>query len=278
MKTLLIIWQILRFLLIVGILTILTQVGGVVYILYKIGISIYQKRQPTLSTWKKRSVFVGFYLLTCLLIVPLTAPYFGRVPLPYFATADAPIQPRMWLTCLANRHYVRPPLKQAAIEISQQLQKENPSIRLIYLDANFPFIDGFPLLPHLSHHDGKKLDLAYLYKNKKGELVQTAPSFYGYGICEAPKKNEYNQPKICEDKGYWQYNALEKITPNVLNRYQFDKKANRKFMRTITRHPAIQKILIEPHLKRRLGFQGYSKVRFAGCHSVRHDDHIHIQL
>ena len=30
------------------------------------------------------------------------------------------------------------------------------------LDGGFPFLDGFPLLPRLSHDDGRKLDLAFL--------------------------------------------------------------------------------------------------------------------
>lgn len=268
-----------RFIFIFSLLTILTQVGGLIYILYKIAIHFYQKGKPiVLSNWKRRSVFAGLYLTTSLLIIPMIAPHFGRVPLPFFASSEAPIKPRMLLTCLANRHYVRPQLKQAAIEISQELKKENSTIQLIYLDANFPFIDGFPLLPHLSHNDGKKLDLAFLYRNKNGEIVNSSPSLYGYGICEAPTSKEFNQTEVCEEKGYFQYGILEKITPNITKRYQFEKKDNQQLLKKITRHKAIRKILIEPHLKRRLGFQNDKKVRFAGCHAVRHDDHIHIQL
>ena len=33
------------------------------------------------------------------------------------------------------------------------------NIEIHYLDANFPFINKFPLLPHLSHNDGKKIDI-----------------------------------------------------------------------------------------------------------------------
>ena len=32
-----------------------------------------------------------------------------------------------------------------------------------------------------------------------------------------------------------------------------------------------------PHLKARLGLNS-NKVRFHGCHAVRHDDHFHVQL
>ena len=41
---------------------------------------------------------------------------------------------------------------------------------------------------------------------------------------------------------------------------------------------AIKKIFIEPHLKTRWGLKNYQKIRYHGCHAVRHDDHIHVQL
>jgi len=40
---------------------------------------------------------------------------------------------------------------------------------------------------------------------------------------------------------------------------------------------AVGKIFIEPHLKARMKLN-YDKVRFPGCQTVRHDDHVHIQL
>ena len=37
-------------------------------------------------------------------------------------------------------------------------------------------------------------------------------------------------------------------------------------------------VLIEPHLKKRLGFDASPKVRRAPCEAVRHDDHIHVAI
>lgn len=58
------------------------------------------------------------------------------------------------------------------------MQQTEPQIRISYLDANFPFKDGFPLLPHLSHDDGRKVDIAFMYRyqsddslRKKGEFL-----------------------------------------------------------------------------------------------------------
>ena len=99
------------------------------------------------------------------------------------------------MTCTLNRHYVRPELKNNIENVASKISKKHPNTTVNYLDANFPFYNGFPLLPHLSHNDGKKLDIAFLYKNRLGKEINTAPSFMGYGVYEAPKKSEYDMPK-----------------------------------------------------------------------------------
>jgi hypothetical protein len=38
----------------------------------------------------------------------------------------------------------------------------------------------------------------------------------------------------------------------------------------------IEKILLEPHLKARLGLDS-DLIRFQGCGAARHDDHIHVE-
>ena len=51
----------------------------------------------------------------------------------------------------------------------------------------------------------------------------------------------------------------------------------RELLRLLVEHPSIQKILIQPHLKKRLDLEGYDKVRAQGCQAARHDDHVHVQ-
>jgi len=82
------------------------------------------------------------------------AKYFGRVPLPM--TKFENLVPHNFLTPILNRHYVKPKLKSQLIEIAKMTNIINRKLKVSYLDANFPFIYGFPLLPHLSHNDGKK--------------------------------------------------------------------------------------------------------------------------
>ena len=87
------------------------------------------------------------YSIFTFLIVPSLAFQFGRIPLPISKSSN--LSPHTYFTVIMNRHYVTPKLKDELIYISNQFEKSNPTIKTVYLDANFPFWDGFPLLPHL---------------------------------------------------------------------------------------------------------------------------------
>jgi hypothetical protein len=148
-----------------------------------------------------------------------------------------------------------------------------------YLDANFPFIDKFPLIPHLSHNDGKKLDLSFCYRDTKtGKPTNECPSIIGYGICEEPQPNEKNTAEFCNNKGYWQYSFLTKvISQKNKQHFTFDSEKTSVLVNLFASQLNIGKIFIEPHLKTRLHLNS-DKIRFHGCQAVRHDDHIHVQL
>ena len=148
-------------------LTVFTQIGGLVYL---ISISLHILINKTVNNKYYRQitkavVFMVLYCLTTFLIVPPLARLSGRVPLPFSQINH--IKPLNRLTCLFNRNYVRPQLKQAAFAVAAEMNDKYPGSTLNYLDASFPFINGFPLMPHLSHNDGKKLDLAFFYIDNK---------------------------------------------------------------------------------------------------------------
>ena len=271
--------KILLALILVCLLTVVTQVGGVVFLVSIMMFGLIDKRlnrRWTRVTAKFLS-FTTLYLISVFVIVPLTAKPFGRVPLPIFE--DQNLKPGNIWTCLLNRNYVKPQLREITYRVAESMGTKYPGTTMNYLDANFPFIDKFPLFPHLSHNDGKKLDLSFQYNDsRKGQITNDIPSFIGYGICEEPKDGEENKPVYCDNKGYWQYSLLRDIVSQEnKDKFTFDNKRTRDLINSFVSHDGVGKIFIEPHLKTRLGLTS-SKIRFHGCQAVRHDDHIHVQL
>lgn len=271
--------KILLGLILVCLLTILTQVGGIVFLISILTFGLIDKRlnKKWTRVIAKFTSFATLYLIFVFVIVPLTAKPFGRVPLPIFE--DRNLKPGNIWTCVLNRNYVKPQLMEIVYKVADNMSKKYPGTTINYLDANFPFIDKFPLFPHLSHNDGKKLDISFQYNDSKtGQITNDIPSFIGYGICEEPKDGEENKPDYCDNKGYWQYNLLRNIVPqDNKDKFTFDNKRTRDLVNSFVSHDGLGKIFIEPHLKARLGLTS-SKIRFHGCHAVRHDDHIHVQL
>jgi hypothetical protein len=179
----------------------------------------------------------------------------------------------------ANRHYVSPALRAAVLSVARELTQDSLNIPLTYLDANFPFWDGFPLLPHKGHNSGRKLDLSFRYRNAAGELVASAPSFFGYGRSNGARGVEMDYPATCAERGYWQYSLLTRIAqPFTRTSYPVDDKATAAMIRALADHPSIGKLFLEPHLKERWDLGEYEDIRYHGCWAVRHDDHVHIQL
>jgi hypothetical protein len=260
-------------------LTALTQIGGVVFLL--VMLSFRPIDRVVRNTWSriaaKLASFSLLYLVFVFGIVPPVAKLFGRVPLPVFE--DRHLKPATIWTCLLCRNYVREPLRKITYKVAERMNEHFSGTTVNYLDANFPLIDKFPLLPHLSHNDGKKLDLAFQYDDSvTGKQTMSVPSFIGYGICEEPGDGEENKPAACAEKGYWQYNALRTLVPQGNKaKFTFNNERTKQLVIRFTSQKELGKIFIEPHLKTRLGLTS-SKIRFHGCQAVRHDDHIHVEL
>ncbi|UMB61174.1 hypothetical protein MHL31_02965 [Lutibacter sp. A80] len=257
-------------LIIIVILTVFTQIGGIIYLMT----ILIVKSNSENKRIKRFLTFSIIYLFATFVIVPYLAKSFGREKV----KETEIIKANTFFTKLLNRNYVKPELNRTLEKISIDFEKKQKGINLVYLDANFPFIDKFPLLPHLSHNDGRKIDLSLIYKLENGEITNKKPSISGYGVYENPRENEIKQFEVCREKGYWQYDFPKYLTFGKINRkIQFSDKATSDLINSITKQPEIGKIFIEPHLKNRMKLMS-NKIRFQGCRAVRHDDHIHIQL
>ena len=127
------------------ILTVLTQLGGIAWL-----IGLLTRRR-----------LLGFAVAYAALSLGATviAPAFGRVALSCFSSGPLQVQSLMY--CALNRQYVTPEMAQVLDDLADDMEAAHPGTVTQVLDANFPFVTGFPLLPHLSHHDGRKADIAF---------------------------------------------------------------------------------------------------------------------
>lgn len=252
------------------VLTVLTQIGGLVY-LFSLWLALKIKLAFKL---KFLAVFVCSYTIATFVIVPLLSPMFGRVRLPV-TKEFAPVN---YITLVLNRNYVSPELKALLEKTAADPVLKARSIQIRYLDACFPFIDRFPLLPHLSHNDGKKIDLSFVYENSAGEIVNKSKSVSGYGVFVDPKEGEFNQTEDCIKQGFIQYDYPKYFKiGQINNQLRFSAIGTALLLNVILEDRAVGKLFIEKHLVKRMGIFD-DRLRFQGCGSVRHDDHIHLQL
>lgn len=263
-KTITIILKILFF----CFLTVLTQIGGVVFL---ISLFINKKWKREFKS-KSLLTFSVLYLFTTFFVIPFLAPIFGREKINH----SIKIKPTNYFTVILNRNYVVPELN-LLLNKSEKLLK-NTDIEIHYLDANFPFINNFPLLPHLSHNDGKKVDLSLIYETKTGKISKEQKSISGYGTFENPKANEFDQIQKCLSNGYFQYDYPKYLTLGKINKdLVFSLTGTKKLINSLLAQKELGKLFIEPHLKHRMSLNS-PKIRYHGCRAVRHDDHIQIQL
>ncbi|MCC6411352.1 MAG: hypothetical protein IT270_06815 [Saprospiraceae bacterium] len=258
-------------------LTILTQTGGVIWFAALIVKHLIPVRFR--FRFSQLAFFGILYSMSTLWLIPPLAKVLGREQLPIWSNAH--VKPESFLFWYLNRTYVRPELKKVVEEVAVQMQDQYPGAVIYYLDACFPFFDGFPLLPHLSHRDGKKIDLVFFWNDQKtGKSVQGTPSPYGYGVCAKAGQGEYSYIKECLGQGYWYFSPDNRFGELFYDpaRYTFDEEKNREMVIRFARHPDVGKIFIEPHLKTRLSLEKEDKLRKQGCRAARHDDHIHVQM
>jgi len=245
-------FKILAVSLIFFLLTLVTQIGGILYLL-----TLWINRRLKVKfKFKFSLLFSGLYLVATFLIVPFLAPLFGREQVNH----TTKIQPSNYLTVILNRNYVRPALNDLLADTEKRLV--GTKIKITYLDANFPFINHFPLFPHLSHNDGKKIDLSLIYEKPNGDISGKQKSISGYGVFEGPKPNEIDQIEKCLKSGYFQYDYPKYLSFGTINpELVFSKNGTKRYIQAILKSPELGKLFIEPHLKQRLGLK-HRKVRW----------------
>ncbi len=117
------------------VLTLVSQVGGIVLLIFLLA-WIPVRRKITSRTVRAAAVptlFAAMYFLSVFFIVPIAARSFGRVPLPVFEEDN--IRPLNVWTCLLNRHYVRPELRDVVVDVAKRMSEKYPGTVVRYLDA-----------------------------------------------------------------------------------------------------------------------------------------------
>lgn len=259
----------------VVLLTFLTEIGGAILLLSILLVRLAPKRFACRKTIAACN-FVGLYLVASLVLAPIVAPIAGRVALPCLDTANPGLAALSPLTCLLNRNYVAPATASALHALSADLQVTNPGTGVRYLDAAFPFDLGMPLLPHLSHGDGRKVDLAFFYLGD--DLVYQSgltPSPIGYWGFEQPPAGVLQLcPQVSLYTLRWNMTWLQSLWPET----ELDHARTRRMLQWLIgpgRSHGVEKVLLEPHLETSLGFDS-DLIRFQGCRAARHDDHLHV--
>lgn len=238
--------------LLIGVLTIVTQIGGVAWLI-------------ALAFKRRLAVFLTAYALLWTAALG-TSVFAERVPLP---CTGGPLRAQSVMYCVLNRHYVTPELRDLAMDLAVEMDRRFPGTITLTLDGSHPFGNA-PLLPHLSHNSGHQLDLALYYMNTDGTyLPGRTRSPIGYFAFE-------NGPTDCQSTFptlRWDLDWLQPLFPNR----PLEPERTRAAVEFLIRDSRVSRIFLEPHLARSLGLSS-PKLRFQGCHAARHDDHIHFDI
>lgn len=257
--------------LVIVMLTIVSEVGGGIYLVTLILSIFLGKKFGKYKYLFSLTTFGTLWIISFLWFVPFLAEKYNRVPLPVYASANAPLRPVSIIFPVLFRNYVSPTLKKELIRTALIIHKKYGR-NIVYLDACFPLGKKVPLLPHLSHDDGQKVDLAFFYKNKENDLPAPPPSPIGYWVYSPPLSGEFQPCKKTKSFLRWDMNFMQSFSKNAI----LDTEQTANILVELLESKTVHKIFLEPHLKQRLQIND-SRIRFQGCNAARHDDHLHVQ-
>lgn len=155
-------------------------------------------------------------------------------------------------------------------QVAERVASAFPGTWITFMDASWP--SGMrPMPPHLSHGDGRQVDVALFYVDRNGQPLPVPPMRHGYGAFEPPEAGEARPCANVHRPG-------PNDDPPPDRAWRLDAARTAFLIRTLVDDPRVARILVEPHLEARLGFAGHPKLRFPGCHAMRHDGHVHVEF
>ncbi|WP_337185519.1 hypothetical protein [Phenylobacterium sp.] len=199
---------------------------------------------------------------------PAQPPAAGLVALP--CDGRGALRPVHRTYCARHRHYVTGTVAAVLREAAERLNRRHPDAAILYMEASWPRGEK-PMPPHVSHGDGRQIDLALFYETLDGRPLARPPTASGYGAFEPPRRES---ERVCVPDG----GHHDRPDPPADRTWRLDDERTAELIRSLSADPRVRRIFVEPHLKQRLGFAADPKVRFAGCAVARHDDHLHIDF
>jgi hypothetical protein len=263
------------------VLTALTQIGGIVFVVSVLLVSwlLGSRDWNLLFRWIAHLLgFAMIYTAVTVAAVPPLAREFGRHPLPCLPSAKRSYGALHPAYCLLNRHYVSARAHRMLSALAKAMNRVSPGTTVAYLDAGFPFLDGFPMFPHVLHDDGRSVDLAFFYTNSRGVYRRgLARSAIGYWAFEQPRHGETRSCR--QDIGFGLRRNL-----GFLQRYwrplRLDRARTKAMTEWLVREGpkyGVERVYLEPHLVNRFAIAS-PLLKFQGCHAERHDDHIQVRF
>jgi hypothetical protein len=254
--------------LIVVVLTLLTQMGGIAYVAALL--ATRRRGGAETSRWWRTAHLTAatalIYTIASVAILPTLAVLLGRERVPCASTT--------LVGCVLNRTYLKPETLALITALDQAMASRFPGSNITILEGSFPFFDGFPLPPHLSHHDGRKVDLAFVYRDASGRpIAKESPSLVGYFHFQQPRPGDREPCAGRFTPLRWDFAWLQPKEPA----WVLDEERTRAMILWLKARPEVTRIFVEPHLADQLGVGG-GKVRFQGCQAARHDDHLHVEV
>lgn len=258
-------------------LTAATQVGGIAWLAALALRRAFAPRRP--FRWPLLLLLFLLCYVAASFAAESLAERSDRIALPCGASEGRHLVVASPLYCLLNRHYVSTETYYLVDGLAREMDERFPGTLTQALEAGFPLLEGFPLLPHLSHDDGRKLDLAFYYQGPEGGYRRgLLASPLGYWGFTPPRPGE---PQPCVDDGFlslrWDMSWFQ---PLVREGVTLDEARTKAALQWLVAEGdsggRLDRILLEPHLKARLGLAS-DRIRFQGCGAARHDDHIHIE-
>lgn len=234
-------------------LTVLTQLGGLAWLV-------------ALRFRRRLVVFVLAYAALWG-AAQLAAPALGRVPVP--CTGEV-LREQSWVYCALMRNFVTADLLAVAEDAAAVVAAEFPGTVTLALDGGFPLLDGMPLVPHLSHDDGEKLDFAFYYADDRGYVAGRTASPLGYFAFLRLDAEACPPARVTLR---WDMDWVQPLVRDLT----LEPERTRALIRALAGDARVGKVFVEPPVVEALGVTG-PKLRFQGCRAARHDDHIHIQL